>query len=251
MAKIKIKKISVKKISSEQQKEMFSLFSKYYDSVIFDKFVSDLKNKTAAMLLYDMSVGDGKLIGFSTILREHCKSTISYTALFSGDTVIEKEYWGRKDLQKAFFSYIVQTKIIFFWRPVYWFLISKGYKTYMMMVNNFRYTYPCQSHDTPSIEQGVLDSFYTKMFSTAYDKDHGLVIAEKNSDYVKGNYQDISEKDLKNLDIQYFFKRNPNFDKGVELACITKITWGDFIFHIPKFFISAVFNRKSTSRRSR
>lgn len=251
MAKIKIKKISINLVSEKLKTTMFSIFSKYYESVDFDKFQYDLSKKTDVMLLYDTSLKGEQLIGFSTILRIRCKTTIAYTALFSGDTVVEKEYWGRKDLQKAFFFYILQTKILYFWRPVYWFLISKGYKTYMMMLNNFKYTYPCRLDHTPELEQAILDEFYSNMFENLFDKSQGIIASAQGKDFVKEGYTDISDEDLANEDIQFFLNKNPEFDKGSELACITKIVWGDFFFHIPKFFLNFIFKKSATSRRAR
>ncbi len=51
-------------------------------------------------------------------------------AFFSGDTIIEKEYWGNRALTCAMYRYIVSFKLRYPLVPVYWILISKGFKTY-------------------------------------------------------------------------------------------------------------------------
>ena len=68
-------------------------------------------------------------VGFSTwteidVERQQGKALV----VFSGDTVIEKAYWGNKDLQKSFAKKMFATKQKNPHWAVFWLLISKGFK---------------------------------------------------------------------------------------------------------------------------
>jgi hypothetical protein len=103
---------------------MYEVLNKYYES-----------EKDAVILMRD-SV-ENRIQGFSTILDVRMKiGGKTVVGAFSGDTIIERSYWGQGILGKAFLSYMLKQKLKNPFRTFYWFLISKGYKTYLLMANN-------------------------------------------------------------------------------------------------------------------
>ncbi len=229
--KIEYRTVTVDQLSADRVREMFELFEKYYSDVDFTRFSGDLREKTHCFLFFDQ----GKIIGFSTIFRRRRPEWGKGTFLFSGDTVMHENYWGSKTLQKAFFWYTVASKFRSPFRPVYWMLISKGFKTYLMMRKNYRLSFPAAQNPTPPHIQKTMDAFYTSKFGSAYSPATGLITFESSLGSVRGQTAAPSEENLKDPEVRYFLNRNPNYAAGVELACITEMRFSDFFRQIFKF----------------
>src|SRR5947207_2123223 len=139
-AKLKAMVVSVGRLSPNDKAKMFWLMRSYYDAITEARFLSDLSKKDAVILLKDR---DYTVQGFST-LANVCVEVEGkrLRAVFSGDTVIDKRYWRQRALGKPFLSYMFRERIKSPFSPLYWLLISKGYKTYLMMANNFSEHYP-------------------------------------------------------------------------------------------------------------
>ena len=248
MPKVQHRRKNVSDLSTKNHQEMFELFEQYYNDVSFEMFLSDLREKDHVFILRNE---ENELIGFSTIFRRLMgKSKHQYTALFSGDTVIRKDYWGNKALQKAFFFYILESKILSGTRPLYWFLQSKGFKTYMMMRKNFSHSFPKVGQDTPKPLQNALNEFYQKKYSENFKEESGLIQFPSSKGAAKLEHCKPEEKHLTNNDIQFFIKKNPEYFKGDELACIAEIRYRDFLFHIPKYFLKIPLISKLVSYKT-
>jgi hypothetical protein len=224
--------LKISDLSAVDIAEMFTLFSQYYSDVSFEKFKSDLSEKTHVFVHKDES----GWVGFSTIFRKKI-SGLPGTYLYSGDTVLKESHWGSKLHQMSFFKYIVSSKLSSPFSPVYWMLISKGFKTYMMMRRNFAESYPSPFKKTPEALQKIMDRFYNAKFGTHYSPKSGLIDFNNPQGAVKANIASPSPDAIKDPEISYFLKLNPNYNLGVELACITEIRFSDFIKHIPKYFL--------------
>jgi len=248
MSKIVTQRLKASHINETTRRIMFELFSQYYDDVTYNTFSNDLREKSHVFFLYNKQKIKEEIVGFSTILRIRSRNAV---LLFSGDTVIHKDFWGSKELQLAFFRYIVESKIKALNKPVYWFLISKGHRTYLMMRKNFKKSFPCFEQHTPAHIKGVMDSFYEKKFKGFYKKEKGIIIFPKSPASVKPDYCMPENELLSDPDTKYFLKKNPDFHKGVELACIAEICWTDFIFHLKKFLTVWLKNFLKTSANKR
>ncbi|MFZ4713383.1 MAG: hypothetical protein ACOYL6_06715 [Bacteriovoracaceae bacterium] len=235
MKKLYAQTVKTSSISEELKKQMFNLFSEYYDDVSWQKFCVDLNEKTHVFLFFTKS--EKRLAGFSTILRKKIPDISPGIFLYSGDTVMHQDFWGAKILQKSFFFFIVESKLKSPFSPVYWMLISKGHKTYLMMRKNFRNSFPNNKEATPKLFQMVQDKFYLEKFKSDYDQKSGLITFKEKLGAVKGEIAHPTKKQLEDSDTAFFLKKNPLFHQGVELACICEIRFQDFLLHIPKFFL--------------
>ncbi len=100
--------VSVADLRTEDKARMFALMQKYYDAVTEETFRDDLARKDAVILLRDQST----LQGFSTLVSLQVKPDHKTVyGVFSGDTVIEKQYWGQRALGKAFLRYLFREKL--------------------------------------------------------------------------------------------------------------------------------------------
>lgn len=232
-SKVKVKILSISKFPLAKLPELFDLFNRYYEAVSFEQFKKDFLEKTHLFLLTDAE----KVIGFSTIKRHKFKSYPKATFMFSGDTVVDQAYWGSKGLQKAFFYFIVQSKLQTPTEPLYWCLISKGHKTYLMMKRNFKESYPDFKRKTPAKFLQIQNDYYQSRYGEFYFGDRGLIIFPESKGQVLGDIAYPDEKAKKNPHVKHFLKLNPNFFKGEELACMAEIRFSDFAKHISKYFL--------------
>jgi hypothetical protein len=107
-------------------------------------------------------------------------------------------------------------------QKAYWFLLSKGYRTYIMLPLFFKTYWP--SEKTAVDESGLkkaLDILSIKKFGALYDRKSGLIAA--NADYLNEELSVIPENKLSHPTIRFFLDKNPGYTKGTELACLTEI----------------------------
>ena len=130
MSRLSAKTVPVARLSPAQREGCWRVFERYYDNVDRGRFDADLDEKQHVILL----LASERIVGFSTVMVDHVDGVV---AIFSGDTVLEADHHGAGALQWAFFRYIVLTKLRYPHKLVTWFLISKGYKTYLLLSRNF------------------------------------------------------------------------------------------------------------------
>lgn len=229
------KLLTIDQVTEEMQKEMFALFEKYYDHVDYSRFVEHLKEKTHIFIFSDKS--QNEIIGFSTIFRKSLPHVGPGIFLFSGDTVIHQDYWGNKMLHKSFFQFLVESKLRSPFTPIYWMLMSKGVKTYMIMRKTVYESYPNYKRATPPHIQEMLTKFYKSKFPGDFKQDKGLILFKEKIGSVKSDLASPVETIIRSEDADFFLKVNPHFLEGDELACIAEIRFRDFLSYILRFFI--------------
>ncbi|HBP19950.1 MAG TPA: hypothetical protein DEA08_19450 [Planctomycetes bacterium] len=209
-------------LSDSDRLAMFELMDRYYRGMSRVQFDADLAAKDHLIRMFDQ---DDLLCGFSTIQR----LWLDYEGrrllvVFSGDTVIDRDCWGQKALQAGFTRYLVRTWLERPFRPLYWFLISKGFKTYLLMRHNFA-SWPNHREELPAEVRAVLDHAAQAKYPQLYDPERGLIVAPRGEDAqaVKAPYLELSEEELSNPEIRYFVARNPEHHLGDELCCLAKV----------------------------
>jgi hypothetical protein len=224
-------------IAEQDRAMMFLLMRKYYADITSAQFERDLSEKDAVIILRDPA---GVIQGFSTLLNRMVKTSRgSVRTVFSGDTVVEKEYWGSKDLGVAFLKYLFLQKVKQPFQPLYWMLMSKGYKTYLLMANNFREHYPRYEERTPAHIQDIMNAFYGEKFGASYDARTGI-ITPHDCRLREGVAAVTDELRRKVPRIEFFASKNPRWADGYELACIAEMT----LFMPLYYSIKKIFSRK-------
>jgi len=230
--------VRVAALTESDKAQMFALMKRYYDEVSREQFLIDLSKKDDVILLLDDS--EGQIRGFSTLVsvRVRHQGKIVH-GIFSGDTVIEKDYWGQRTLGKAFLRYLLKKKLRRPFAPLYWLLITKGYKTYLMMANNFAEYYPRFDRATPSEKQELLRSFYSQLYPDEYDAEKGIVTPASEACHLKAGIAPISEiLLLTNPKIAFFQQINPDWQQGAELACLARMTlWMPLQYAVKAFVV--------------
>lgn len=201
--------------------EAFALFARSYDGADRARFERDLSEKQRIILLRDRA--SGALKGFSTVLVQPMPAGHGGTVVFSGDTVIDREYWGQKQLQIAFTRILLGLKLQAPHHPLYWFLISKGYRTYMLLGNAFPRAVPRYDRaDVPEL-RAALDTLASGRFGAAYDSRAGIVRFESEHERVRDGLAPITPRHLANPHVRFFVARNPGHERGDELACLAEV----------------------------
>jgi hypothetical protein len=223
-AKLKAQIVPISALTLSHKVRMFELMQTYYDQVSREQFLKDLTKKTDVILLLD-SV-DKQVQGFSTLMKLSLEQNGKpLRAIFSGDTVIDKSFWGGRTLGKAFLGYLFKEKMQRPFEPLYWLLISKGYKTYLMMANNFAEYYPRFDRPTPADKKELMDGFYATLYPQGYDAASGLIYPATEACQVKTGVANISSTLMEgNPKVAFFQSANPGWQQGHELACIAQMT---------------------------
>lgn len=244
---------SIDSVTVSNLRQMYELYSKYYERTSLDIFLQDISKKSGVLLVYRKS--DEKIVGFSTIQFFDSKvDGKRVRVVFSGDTVVEKEYWGRNGIVQAFMRRLLIERLRHPLVPFYWFLISKGYKTFLILTNNFYNYYPNIQGDNPRYKR-VVEEFCAQTFNEAFDRERMLL--DFGHDYVslKESVADITPEDrLGEPNIAFFEQRNPSWQRGTELPCLASFDLTTafrkmFVDMPAKFISSQLFGSRRRSAK--
>src|SRR5688500_15810726 len=175
--KLEARTVRVAALDGATRDAMWDLYARHYDGVDRDAFRRDLSGKRAVIVARDS--GDGSLQGFSTLTwSQHRVQGRRFVAVFSGDTIVAPEYGGQRALQNRFGQAITRVKLAHPHLPVYWFLITKGYKTYLLLTRNFPEHWPRHDRETPAWERAALDALARERFGDAWRPSEGVILAQ-------------------------------------------------------------------------
>lgn len=218
--------VLVSALARDARDSAFALFQGAYAGANRDRFERDLEEKQLIILLSDLETG--ALKGFSTVLV-HALPAGAGTVIYSGDTVIDREYWGQKHLQAAFARILLWSKLRAPRRKLYWFLLSKGYRTYMLLANAFPRAVPRYDvADDPALRR-TLNALAAARFGDQYDRALGVVRYAVPHEHVRSGLAPITASLLANPHVRFFAARNPEHERGDELACLAEVRWRDLL----------------------
>ena len=219
-----------------ERQRMLALMQLCYDNVDATRFFLDLDAKRDVIILRDVSPDVSRdassdvssdasaIMGFSTvrIAEELCQGR-RVDILFSGDTVIHPDCWGAKALQWGFLEYTLRHKLKNPWRPLYWLLLSKGYKTYLLLTNNFPTAFPRRQTNPPAPLRSLRDKVATQWWGSDYDVTTEVVRFAASRDRVRHGVAALDPSTLAHPDVAFFVDRNPRWAEGDELVCFAEI----------------------------
>ena len=236
----KIKKVT--ELSNDLVSKMFQLYSCYYAGTSEDIFQSDLKNKDWVFLLYN---AENQLQGFSTLAMfdtEFNGTTINI--LYSGDTIVERKYWGQHELAIAWLRFAGQIKADYPSIPLYWLLIVKGHRTYRYLSAFSRNYYPAPNQCVPQKMQDLMDKIAGEQFGSAYDCSTGIVRFVEPRGYLTDTLAEVPETVKNRPEVKYFLERNPFCNKGDELVCLCELAEENFKPFSKRIFMSGYLDKQ-------
>lgn len=212
--------VKIKDVTPKQTLQMWNLFRQYYDDVNLEMFLSDLSMKTHVIIL----TRESEIMGFSTVqFYDSVVNGKTVRVIYSGDTIKSREVWGEKNLNKAFAKLVGRDYLMNIGKEYYWFLISKGYKTYLLLTNNFPNSWPQHNKQLGGFQKDLIDHLATQKFGESYCPNKGILVFSEPKGRLKEDAVPVTMEDLKSDHIRYFLERNPNYLEGQELCCLARI----------------------------
>jgi hypothetical protein len=230
--------------------DMYALFAQYYDCTTAGLFKADLSEKSHVILLHSKT----SLCGFSTLSLTETTAHDAlvagrYRVLFSGDTIIHRDHWGDQALAMEFCHFAGTIKAAQPTVPLYWLLISKGYRTYRYL-HLFSKTYwPSFRSESNDHLVPILNSVATQKFGSAFDPISGVIRFARSRGHLRQDWASIREDLQHRPEINFFLTRNPGYALGEELACITELDETNLRSVARRAFIKAFDASKSNAEQ--
>jgi hypothetical protein len=208
-------------LGDDEVDAMYALYDRYYGGGDAMLFRADLAQKSHLIWLAE---GD-RLCGFSTLATQTFRTSVHEArAVFSGDTIIDHEYWGEQALARAFSRFAGELKAERPTQPLYWLLISKGYRTYRYL-HAFAHRYFPHPHEaTPPEVQACMDTLACSRFGDAYRADLGIVRFDPVRGYLRSPWNGIRQGLQPRPEVRLFLERNAGYADGDELVCLTELS---------------------------
>jgi hypothetical protein len=209
--------------------QMYRLYAFYYGGTDEAQFLLDLKKKNYVLLLWSVEVGEKHLVGFSTqALIDFEFQGKRELAIFSGDTIIDHRYWGDQALPKAFCEFAALLKRKTPDTSLFWFLISKGHRTYRYL-NAFAHAYfPHPLRRDINLLQQRSALVARLLFGEKFNATTGIVHFAESAAFLKPEWHVESTKAMSSaksaLAIKHFEALNPGYQNGDELVCMTELS---------------------------
>ncbi len=248
--RLRARVIRVDDLSADLINQMWQLFAKSYDDVTRDQFDQDLAAKDAVFVAFD--TGDDSFQGFSTFeIYVHYHESRKVAVLFSGDTMLRPAYWGQTAIQLAFARTAVLWLLRHPFTPLYWFLTSMGYRTYLVMARNFcRRYWPRHDAPTPAGIKSLIASLARRRYGFAWDDQKGVIRFARSQGSLAPHVAPITPELRVLPEIDFLVKANPDYQQGVELACVARIALRDLVRLALKMAEKKLFRRRSNARIS-
>lgn len=246
LARLTFKTHQVPSLLPQQKERMFELMSANYCSMKQEVFYRDLMNKQIVGLIFDE---DNKIQGFTTFaINPKGTGTETYYILFSGDTIISPDHWGSLIMIKGWCTAVGEIIATDRKKVWYWYLMSKGHRTYMYLPLFFYSFYPAadnKEHDQAL--KPIIDRVSSIMYPENWKPEEGVIKFDSDAgalspELVQGTYDR-----KKNAHVAFFLERNPGFHKGDELVCMA-ILHPDNLKRSAKEYVLQGMNR-SISRK--
>ncbi len=221
----------VRSLTLRELGAMWALFETSYAGARREAFEADLREKDHVIVLKDAS---GQVQGFSTLLK---LESAGACVVFSGDTIITPGFWGQTALQRAFIWYLMVQRQVKPGRPVYWFLITKGYRTYLLISRYFPNHWPRHDAAFPKAEGALIDTLCRGKFGAAWDERAGLLrYAGADAVRLTDALADVPKRLLDDPDVRFFLAKNPRWAEGDELCCLARAD-DDFVEKTTRIFL--------------
>lgn len=214
--------VARRELDARRVAEMYALFETYYADVSRRRFDADLADKSHAILLLSPQ---GRVVGFSTVrwYAFEIDGGIEH-AVFSGDTIIDRPWWGSQRLAAEFCRLAGRFKARHPDRPLWWFLISKGHRTYRYLPAFAHRFFPSPDVPTPAPIRARLDRLARQRFGDAYDAARGVIaFAQPHGRLRERWHVDATASDAVSPMGAFFEQRNPGYARGDELVCLTEL----------------------------
>lgn len=222
-------KIKANNFTTDTKEEMWNIYKSYYNSNKVDFMKRIETNNQFAIYEYD-----GNIVGFTGMKINRTKFNGKRKMLiYFGQTVIEKKFRGNALLTmtglKVCFKYFKE--LIF--SDIYFWYDALTYKSYLVCAKPAEECYPSHKQQTPTSIKKLINYIGQKHYEGSFCEELGAVI--KSKIFVSDPSVNIEVNDVKDKDIQFFMKANPNHDKGHGLITLTPMNKKNVLVLVKRF----------------
>ncbi len=224
----------IRSLENAEIDRMFFLMGQHYDCVERSSFEVDLGWKDQVILLLD---GDGIIQGFSTLaLNPKGTGGPDYDIFYSGDTIIDRKFWGTQELVRGFS--IAAGKASKSDRRLLWLLLSKGHRTYSYLPLFAHRYFPAALSDRDAIElKPVIDETAATLFGDGWFPDLGVVRFQQSLGQLKPELAEGTHERANQRHVEFFLRQNPGFSRGDELVCMAELNSENLRRHVRRCFV--------------
>lgn len=207
-------------VSTADQARMLSLLRSQFHGVTRTSFDADLDEKDWVIAIRDEA---GGIRAFSTLAFQRIRfEGQRLWVAFSGDTVVEPASWHSGSIAQAWIPAILALKRLHDAEPLYWHLISSGYRTYRFLPALARQFYPDHAAPTPDWEARLMETLSVRRFGAGYDRSRG-VVRPAHPYVLTQDLRGIPRARLSDPHIRHFARLNPGHEQGDELVCLARV----------------------------
>ncbi len=201
------------------RREMASLYLSTYDGSSEELFFHDLSKKDEVLLLYDAA----RLVGFTTIgVFEREWQSQRIRVVYSGDTVVDRAHWGQQALAFDWISRMGALKQQHPEMPLFWLLLVKGHRTFRYLHLFARSFYPHWNVDRSDLEP-LASALALEMYPDDYNPSTGVVEFRQSRGHLRSEIALPAPEEMSREEVSFFLKRNPGFERGHELVCLSEM----------------------------
>ena len=209
------------RVSRQVEDEMYALFARAYDATDRSRFHADLGTKRDVILLRDAT---GRVAGFTTLaVFEDEDRGRAVRIVFSGDTIVDPRYWGSNALNFAWVRHVAHIKAEQPEQPLFWLLISKGFRTYRYLSTFARHFIPGSEQEGDPALEALRDRLARRLFGPAYVPAPGIVAWDPPRDRPKEALARLPDTGRAAAQARFFEQQNPGWRRGEELVCLCSL----------------------------
>lgn len=219
MSALKSRVVAVGELSPPEIAALYDLFDECFVAER-ELFLRDLSLKNWVILLEDPESG---LQGFTTLsLYETTAGDQPLSVVYSGDTLVRPAWWGTMELPRSWIKTVLSLSAGMT-QPLYWLLLTSGYRTYRFLPLFFREFHPRYDQPTPPGLQALLADLARARFGADFRCREGIVRFAAGATPLRTGVAEVTEERLKDPHIAFCLEKNPGHAQGDELVCLTLI----------------------------
>lgn len=219
MQKCRSEVVAIQDLPGDTIRRMATLYLAHYESTSEALFRRDLAEKDEAIVLH---AGEA-LVGFTT-LRVYSVSHLGTPVriVYSGDTIVDRRFWGQQDLAFAWIYRIGELKAQAPKIPLYWFLLVKGHRTFKYLSVFGKSFYPHWRIDRSDLKP-LGDQLAQACFGDDYQPERGIVAFGESRGHLHPSIAEPTKEEHLKDATRFFLAKNPGYRDGHELVCICEL----------------------------
>ena len=218
---------AVRALAMSDIEEMYGLMTREFLGMRRERFMRDLSEKDAVMLLHDSE--RGSIVGFSTLMTFGVDiPERNVKIVFSGDTAVHESYRASSGFGHEIGKYFLRSIERFPEHEIYYVLISKGWRTYRIMPFTFVHFAPAPGMPVATADQAVLDAFGRAKYPHSYCAKSGTIPGGEDAQRLIPGSIDAEPPARPDAMVDFFLRKNPAYLSGTELVCVAPVRESNF-----------------------